>query len=63
MPRYRTISCSHCGYLQLKRDTECERCGRMTARARNRMIAWLVRVGLVVVVGLVLMAKVKSGLG
>lgn len=39
MPRYRTISCHHCGYMQLKRDAECEKCGRMTPRERDRWTA------------------------
>lgn len=39
MPRRRTIACDHCGYLQLKRDTECDQCGRMTRRERNLWIA------------------------
>lgn len=39
MPRYRTISCDHCGYMQLKRDSECAKCGRMTRRERDRWTA------------------------
>ena len=39
MPRYRTISCQHCGYLQLKRDATCDQCGAFTARERERLIA------------------------
>lgn len=39
MPRRRTIACDHCGYLQLKRDTECDRCGRITKRERSLWIA------------------------
>ena len=50
MPRRRTISCPHCGYLQLKRDTECDRCGRLTAREKNRLVATAIYVGVVLAI-------------
>lgn len=40
MPRRRTIACDHCGYLQLKRDTHCDQCGRMTRRERTN-VYWI----------------------
>jgi len=60
MPRRRTIACDHCGYLQLKRDTECDACGRMTRRERHRWIAKAVQLGVILVVGAVFLAKVKG---
>lgn len=54
MPRRRTIACEHCGYLQLKRDTECDQCGHMTRRERNLWIAKGIQfavIGLVVLYG------------
>lgn len=62
MPRRRTIACDYCGFLQLKRDTECEACGRMTRRERNLWIAKAMQIGVIVLVGAVLLAKAK-GLG
>lgn len=50
MPRRRTIACDHCGYLQLKRDTECEGCGRMTRRERVRWIAKAIQIGTLLIV-------------
>lgn len=47
MPRYRTISCEHCGFMQLKRDQVCEQCGAMTARAKRSMKFDLLRFGLI----------------
>ena len=46
MPRYRTISCNHCGFMQLKKDTVCERCGKMTARAKSRLTMWVIQMAL-----------------
>ena len=60
MPRRRTIACDYCGFLQLKRDTECEACGRMTRRERNLWIAKAVQIGVIVLVGAVLLAKAKG---
>lgn len=53
MPRYRTISCAHCGFMQLKRDTVCERCGRLTARQARAQAFWIAKVilGIVAVAG------------
>lgn len=60
MPRRRTIACDHCGFLQLKRDTECEACGRMTRRERNRWIAKAVQLGVILLVGAFMYAKLKG---
>ena len=60
MPRYRTIACGHCGYLQLKRDTQCDACGRLTRRERNRWIAKAVQVGVILLVGVFMYAKLKG---
>ncbi len=60
MPRRRTIACDHCGYLQLKRDTECDACGRMTRRERNLWIAKAVQIGLIVLVGVFMYARLKG---
>lgn len=60
MPRHRTIACDHCGQLQLKCDTECERCGRMTRRERNLWIAKTVQIGVIVLVGVFMYAKLKG---
>ena len=43
MPRYRTISCAHCGFMQLKSDKECERCGRLTAREAKAQAFWVAK--------------------
>jgi hypothetical protein len=32
----RTISCEHCGYMQLKRDEACDQCGQPTARVMRK---------------------------
>lgn len=60
MPRYRTIACDHCGYLQLKRDTQCDACGRLTRQERNRWIAKAVQVGVILLVGVFIYAKLKG---
>jgi hypothetical protein len=60
MPRRRTIACDHCGFLQLKRDTECEACGRMTRRERHRWIAKAVQLGVILLVGAFMYAKLKG---
>ncbi|MBD7987099.1 hypothetical protein H9645_03565 [Luteimonas sp. Sa2BVA3] len=60
MPRYRTISCDYCGFMQLKRDRECEGCGRLTRRERRLWIAKSIQVGIVLVVGFVFYARVKG---
>lgn len=60
MPRRRTIACDHCGYLQLKRDTECDKCGRMTRRERRRWIAKGIQLAIMVVVGLYGYFKIKG---
>ncbi len=60
MPRGRTIACGHCGSLQLKRDSECEACGRMTRRERNRRIAKAVQLGVILLVGVFMYVKLKE---
>ena len=60
MPRYRTISCHHCGFMQLKRDTECERCGRLTKRGRRQLVLWSVNLAVVLTVGFVFYSQVKG---
>lgn len=60
MPRHRTIACDHCGYLQLKGDTECEACGRMTRRERKLWIAKAVQLGVILLVGAFMYAKLKG---
>lgn len=60
MPRRRSIACDHCGFLQLKRDTECEACGRMTRRERTRWIVKAVQLGTIVLVGVFMYAKLKG---
>ena len=62
MPRYRTIACDHCGHLLLKRDAECEVCGRMTRREWNRWIARAIQLGVMLVGFAFVYAKLK-GLG
>lgn len=57
MPRHLTIACDHCGFRQLKRDTECEACGRMTRRERNRWIAKAVQLGVILLVGAFMSAE------
>lgn len=41
MPRYRTIACEHCGFMQLKRDKVCQRCGKLTAREARAQAFWI----------------------
>ena len=60
MPRRRTIACDYCGFLQLKRDTECEACGRMTRRERRLWIAKAVQIGVILLVGFIMYAKLKG---
>lgn len=62
MPRYRTISCDHCGHMLLKRDTECEACGRMTRRERHLWVAKAVQLGVILLVAAFVYANLKSGL-
>lgn len=52
MPRYRTISCDHCGYMQLKSDVDCDRCGRMTKRAKTKAWVTAIYFGAVSLIGL-----------
>lgn len=60
MPRRRTIACEHCGYLQLKRDTECDQCGRMTRRERNPWIAKRIQFAVIGLVALFGYFKIKG---
>lgn len=60
MPRYRTIACDHCGHMLLKRDTDCEVCGRMTRRERNLWIAKAVQIGIVLIVFAFIYLKVEG---
>lgn len=60
MPRYRTISCEHCGFMLLKRDTTCEMCGRMTQRGKTGMAAKAVQV-VIVLAGFVVILAVAHG--
>lgn len=60
MPRYRTISCSHCGFMQLKRDKTCDRCGRLTARESRKLAMGFVYLGALLVIALVFYAKIQS---
>ena len=60
MPRYRTIVCTHCGHMLLKRDTECEVCGRMTRRERTLWIAKAVQIAVVLAVSAFIYFKVRG---
>ena len=60
MPRRRTIACDHCGYLQLKRDTTCDTCGRITRRERHHWIAKAVQLGVILLVVIFMCAKIKG---
>lgn len=62
MPRYRTISCDHCGHMLLKRDIECEACGRMTRRERHLWVAKAVQLGVILLVAAFVYANLKGGL-
>lgn len=62
MPRYRSIACDHCGHLLLKRDTECEVCGRMTRREQHLWLAKTVQIGFVLLVAGIMYYKVQHGL-
>jgi len=62
MPRYRTIACEHCGHMLLKRDIECEVCGSMTRRERNRWITKMVQIGVILLVAAFVYFKLKGGL-
>lgn len=62
MPRHRTIACDHCGYLQLKRDTECDQCGRLTRRERNLWVTKAIQLAIILVAGLYWYFSIK-GLG
>jgi hypothetical protein len=54
MPRYRTISCEHCGHMLLKRDTVCEMCGRMTRRGKALLLAKVVPIVAVLIAAVVM---------
>ena len=58
MPRYRTISCNHCGFMQLKRDKTCDKCGRLTAREGRKLALSFAYVCAILVIGLVFYAKI-----
>lgn len=60
MPSYRTIACDLCGHLLLKRDTECEVCGRMTRRERNLWTAKAIQIGVVLVAFAFIYLKIKG---
>lgn len=60
MPRRRTIACNHCGYLQLKRATECEGCGRMTRRERVRWIARAIQIGTLLIVAAFVYSRISG---
>ena len=60
MPRRRTIFCDHCGFLQLKRDIECEGCQRLTRRGRRQVVAWSLQLGAILVVGLLIYWKTQG---
>lgn len=66
MPRYRSIACVQCGYMQLKRDTDCDRCGQMTERAKKKLVVKLVYMAVVAVVAVIGYFKIQGialGLG
>lgn len=60
MPRRRTIACEHCGYLQLKRDTECDQCGRMTKRERNLWVGRGIQFAVIALVGVYGYFRIKG---
>lgn len=60
MPRHRTIACDYCGFLQLKRATECEACGRMARRERMLWIAKAVQIGVFLLVGVFMYVKLRG---
>ena len=60
MPRYRTISCQHCGFMQLKRDTTCDGCGRLTARAGRKLVAGFVYICALLVICALFYTKIQS---
>lgn len=60
MPSFRTTACDHCGHLLLKRDTECEVCGRMTRRERNLWTAKAIQIGVVLVAFAFIYLKIKG---
>lgn len=62
MPRYRTIACDYCGHMLLKRDAECEMCGRMTRKERRLWIAKAIQLGIVLAASVVIYVTV-TGLG
>ena len=59
MPRRRTIACDHCGHMLLKRDNECEVCGRITSRELILGIAKVVQIGVALIVFAFMYFKVK----
>jgi len=60
MPRYRTISCEHCGHMLLKRDTVCEMCGLMTHRGKANLVAKVVQVVIVLAGFAVIFAVIRG---
>lgn len=49
MPR-RSIECDNCGFLVLKRDATCERCGADTPHVKRRMQGQLIRFVLMAII-------------
>lgn len=62
MPRHRTIVCRYCGFLQLKRDTYCDQCGKLTAQATRKMAASIIGAGITIAVGLIGWAYVRAAI-
>ena len=60
MPRYRTISCAHCGFMQLKRDYFCEGCNSLTRRAKVELIAKVAQLAVIALAAFWMYSKIQS---
>lgn len=60
MPRHRTISCTHCGFMQLKRDYFCESCSSLTKRAKVDLIGKAIQITLILIAGVWVYSKITG---
>lgn len=58
MPRRRTISCVHCGFLQLKRDYFCEGCSSMTKQAKVALVGKVIQLSMILIIGAWMYTKI-----
>lgn len=60
MPRHRTISCTNCGFMQLKRDYFCECCNSLTKRAKVELIGKAIQLTMILIAGTWMYSKITG---